>query len=478
MNKHIIKSATILFSALVFWLLLSNPLQAQRYHTLYWMQGIPQSNYANPAMQPLPNYYVGLPGISSVFGSFSNTGFAPKDLLKKDPRGSLYIDDQSLINSLKSSNHLISDFNIGIISFGFRAKGKNYFSFNINERVENQIGYPKDLFRIAIEGNDAYMQNGTTAQFGALGLNFNHFREFGIGYSRRLTENLTLGVRAKAIQGMGNVSFARSNLGLFTGQDNYQILLNADLLVNTSLPFTLAPLDDLDPETAFDLQEEEIINYALNTENPGFAADFGAQYVINDKIFLSASITDLGFINWNSNVENFALNGNFEFKGLDLNDIFMGNDEEADDDPFDGFLDSIIDLFDREETTLKYQNPLATKVFLSAAYGFTPMHKVALLGRGEFFNGELYPSFTLSYNFQPINRFGSTFSYSIIHGNYHNVGFGMHVNIYPLQIYLVTDNFFWAMQPHTFQNFNFQVGVNIAAGFGKKEDTSAPSMRW
>lgn len=478
MNKYKLKSATILFSALVFWLLLSNPLQAQRYHTLYWMQGIPQSNYSNPALQPLPNYYVGLPAISSVFGSFSNTGFAPKDLLKKDPRGSLYIDDQSLINSLKDINHLISDFNFGIISFGFRTKGKNYFSFNINERVENRMGYPKDLFRLAIDGNDAYMQNGTTAQFGALGLDFNHFREIGIGFSRKWTEDLTIGIRAKAIQGMANVSFAKSTLGFFTGQDNYQMLLNADLLINTSLPFTLAPLDDLDPDTAFDLAEEDIINYALNTGNPGFAIDLGAQYVIADKIFLAASVTDLGFINWNSNVENFALNGNFEFNGLDLNDIFMGNDEEADDDPFDGFLDSIIDLFDREETTLKYRNPLAPKVFVSAAYGFTHMHKVALLGRGEIINGELYPSFTVSYNFQPINRFGSTFSYSIIHGNYHNVGFGMHVNIYPLQIYVVTDNFFWAMQPHTFQNFNFQVGVNIAAGFGKKDDTSAPRFRW
>ncbi len=478
MKLYIAKPMKKLFPSLLFLLLISLQMQAQQYNTLYWMQGIPQSNYANPALQPIGNYYIGFPAASSVYGSFYNTGFAPKDLLKKDQQGSLYIDDQSLINSLKNNNHLISDFNFGIISFGFRTKGKNYFSFNINERVENRIGYPKDLFKIALEGNDAYMQSVTTAQFGALGLDFNHFREIGIGFSRSWTENLTIGIRAKALQGMANVSFAESSLGLFTGQDNYQMLLNANLLVNTSLPFTLAPLEDLDPDTAFDLDEEDMINYVLNTGNPGFAVDIGAQYVILDKIFLAASITDLGFISWNSNVENFTLNGDFEFKGLDLNDLFLGDDEEGDDDPFDGYLDSIINLFDRQETNLNYRNPLSTKVFLSAAYGFTPMHKIAVLGRGEIFNGQLFPSFTLSYNFQPINRFGSTFSYSIIHGNFHNIGFGMHINILPLQIYVVTDNLFWAMQPHTLQNFNIQVGVNITGGFTRKNDTSAPIFRW
>ncbi len=41
-------------------------------------------------------------------------------------------------------------------------------------------------------------------------------------------------------------------------------------------------------------------------------------------ITLSASITDLGFIRWKSNVTNVALSSKFDFSGIDMLDVING----------------------------------------------------------------------------------------------------------------------------------------------------------
>ncbi len=472
MANHTRSFLGIIFFGAIIALLSSTETKAQQYNTLYWMQGIPQSSYSNPALQPLPNYYVGFPGLSSVYTGLNNTGFAVKDVLRQNADGSLYIDDQYMLSQLKDRNYLVFDFSLDILGFGFRLKEDNYLSFNISERMDSRFGYSKDFFRLLIEGNDGFRQDGVTAQIGSPSLDITHFRELGVGFSKAWTDELTLGVRLKALQGLANINFEKTELSIFTGPDNYELLLNTQLLVNKSLPFTLSPLEDIGDKN-FGFKEEDLINYLSQATNLGVAVDLGATYQLNEEFTFAASIKDLGFINWKRDVENFRVNGEVEFNGLDFNEVF-GGDEETD---WNEVTDSIIDLFVLEETTRAYNLMMAPKFFLSAAYNLTPMHKFAILGRGELFAGNFYPSITASYNFQPVNRFGSTLSYSIIHGNYHNLGLGFHLNIWPVQLYVVADNYFTALQPQTFQNFNIHFGLNIAAGFNGKEPPE-PSYRW
>ncbi|TVQ10768.1 MAG: hypothetical protein EA361_13435 [Bacteroidetes bacterium] len=473
MKKHIHSYTGALLLAAAMIVLASGAAKAQQYHTIYWMQGIPQSSYSNPGLQPLPNYYVGFPGLSSVYSGFYNSGFAVKDLLRQNADGSLYIDDQNMLSKLKNRNYFIVDMNLDILSFGFRYKDINYLSFNISERVETRFGYSKDFMRLLIEGNDGFRQEGVAAQIGSPSFDVSHFREYGVGFSRKWTNELTAGVRAKVLQGMSNINFKKTDLSLFTGPDNYELLLNTNLLINKSFPFTLAPLEDIG-DNDFEFEEEDLRNYLTQTANMGFAVDLGAVYQLDERFTFAASIRDLGFINWKRDAENFRVQGEVEFKGFDFNEVF-GSDNDTD---FDETLDSIIDLFNLQETTSAYALMMAPKFFVSAAYNLTPMHRFALLGRGEVFAGGFYPSITASYNFQPINRFGSTLSYSIIHGNYHNLGLGFHVNIWPVQLYVVADNYFPALQPHTFQTFNIHFGLNIAAGFSSLKDGPKASFRW
>lgn len=443
------------------------------------MQGIPQSHYSNPGIQPLPGFYLGIPGVSSIYFGFNHSGFSPQDLIKRNPvTDKLYIDDQSMLNKLNKRNFLSLDYQHEILAFGFRSK-KDYFSFNITEKVGARMGYSRDLMRLLVDGNDYFLQQGIAqgedvpANLDGLTLDAIHYREFGFGYSRQWTDQLSAGVRAKALQGMGNVDFRRSNLSLITQPNNYELLLQANMLINTSLPIALQPIDSLG-NADFELEEEDLINYITSTSNMGFALDLGAHYKINDKFSVALSITDLGFINWKRDVENFGMKGEFEFQGIDFNDLF-GSDN---DNQFDQVLDSIQEIFDIEETMLAYRSLMPAKLFVSASFAPTRMHRFAVLGRAEYFAQTLHPSFGLSYNFQPLSWFGTSLSYSVINMNYNNVGFGFHLNLGPLQFYTVVDNFFGALRPHTVQTATVHFGLNIVARTRTKVDPTAPSFRW
>jgi hypothetical protein len=458
---------------LIFMIIMATHATAQENRTLYWMQGIPQSTYSNPAMQPLGDVYVGFPVLSSVYFGFTNTGFALKDVLKKDQNARLYIDEQSLLRRLSTNNYLISDYNHDLISFGFRTRQESFYHFNISDRIESYVGYPRDLLRLIIEGNDPVMGNPVTS-LNRLYTDFNHFREYGIGYSRKIDEQWTLGVKAKYLQGLANINFRRHNLELTTHPVNYHLLLQADMMINTSLPFNLAPIDSLG-SLNFDMGEYGYGKYATNFKNAGFAADLGAMYQINEQFTLAMSIKDLGFIRWRSGAENFTVAGMADFKGFRYNDF--NNEEENDNNLFKQIFDSILDLFDRQETANAYTLMMSPKIYASAAYAITPAHRFALLGKGDIYKGRLLPSVTASYNYQPIRRFGASLSWSMIYNNFSNMGLGFHTNLGPVQLYMVTDNLITSMRPHTAQNIYFQFGINIVT-FKRQKDLTAPSLRW
>ena len=62
-------------------------MQAQQDFILYHMPSIPQITQVDPASMPDSKLDIGLPIISSVYGSAFNTGFSMGDLFIKMPMG-------------------------------------------------------------------------------------------------------------------------------------------------------------------------------------------------------------------------------------------------------------------------------------------------------------------------------------------------------------------------------------------------------
>lgn len=439
----------------------------QHYNTIYWLQGIPQASYSNPALMPQARSYVGMPGLSSIYAGAGHSGFAVRDLLRKDALDNFYWDFDNMLGKLKDKNKFAMDAQIDILGFGFRAN-RSYLSFNITEKVMTRFSYPKDLMILLFKGNDQFRVDGRAGDFSGLGIGFAHYREFGMSYAREFGEKFTAGIRLKALQGMAGMEFERSNINLVTDPENFDLLVNADLLVNISSPITFIPFDSIG---SIDYSEIDHFNYITNTGNIGGAIDIGLTYKATNHLTLAFSAIDLGVLNWKTGTENFAMNGEFEFEGLDLAGIINNNNTAT-----DNLLDSIQDIFDIQESTRQFSTRLPAKFYLSAAYDLTPRHKIALLSKTELYLGTVYPSFTFSYNFKPIHAFSMALSYSVIHNNFQNIGAGFNLNLGPLQLYVVSNNVFGVVQPHTAQAANLHLGLNWVFGYRPKKEDAAPSI--
>jgi outer membrane protein OmpA-like peptidoglycan-associated protein len=449
---------------LFYFLLFTATSYAQQNFVLYNMPFIPQSVYANPAQIPASRINIGLPGISSFYTCFGNSGFKLDDLFKTTGGVTTYNVD-GLIGNLKTNNYITTSVHIDLLSFGFKVK-KNYFSFNLTEKADIWLRYPKAFLDFIWKGNGAFL--GTQQNFN-FGINATHYREWGFGYTRELTEKLTVGGRLKVLSGMENVWTAKSDVTFYTDPNDFSYKASSDILVNTSA------------DTA-GFNHFNASKYFLNFKNLGLGVDLGANYKLNDKFSFSASLIDLGYINWKSNTTNYQSKNPgaaFIYKGVGLS--ALGVDTVKFDKVMQKMTDSLSKTFDiTKNNHNSYKTYLPAQMYVGANYSLNEKNIAGLLLYGQILDKTFRPGITLSMSSRVGKVLTSSLSYSIFNRSYGNVGFGFSLNIGPVQLYMVSDNVLGMilfndyktkdgsgfMAPAYAKYLNIRTGLNITLGRG------------
>ncbi len=436
-------------------------------NTLYFMDRIPQTKYVNPAIMPACKWYIGFPGISNLQFKASNNGFTYNDLIHKGTgvrKDSLIIDINNLLDKIYDKNFFQADLNEEILSFGFLLKEDYYFNFFIANRTTARISYPKEMLDFIVKGNgNEYL--GKTASFEGLGLDVMNYNEYGFGYSQQVLENLSVGATIKILQGVTNVYTEKADITITTDSVDWKIDNQSNTIINVSAPMTVG----LDTAGYVDFNSIEfksndyVKDFVLN-KNFGVSLDFGAVYKFSERITLSASITDIGFINWKTNPHNFKSNAGYQYLGFDLTDY----DEEVGID-FESMYDSLFSLTNTKHSTDAYTTWLNPRVFLGGYYNFDDNFYFGALSQIRFFEKSVHPSLSLSANARFWKLWNASLSYSMMDRNYTNIGLGIAMRLTPFQLYLITDNVTCFFIPHKTTNVNLKFGINLT--FGCKEAT-------
>ncbi|MDT8308826.1 MAG: DUF5723 family protein [Bacteroidales bacterium] len=440
---------------------------SQTGQTMYNMPAIPQVTYSNPAFRPEAKGFFGMPGISFVGIDIGHTGFAMNDVIKQMDT-SFTIDVDNTLQKLGNTNFLYFEETYEPIAFGFRiAKEKGYLTFHIAQKSYMQFVYPKSLIQFPVLGNGDPEYLGKTADFSDLGVNASAYAEVAIGYQHSILENLSVGGRVKMLGGVFNVYTDNKALSLTTNEEDFALTANADVTVNYSSPVELFD-DSLAEEQNF--SPSDIPGYIK--KNMGVAFDFGVTYEFQETFLFSASVIDLGYINWKAKPNNYATKGSFTFTGFNLNDMIIDTLEF--DDIVDNMLDSIEDIFDIQESNNAYKQMLNPKIYIGAGMHISKNTFAGLLLRSEMYRGKYFPSATLSVN----QRFGRwlslSASYSAYRNSYFNIGGGFALKLGPYQLYLIADNIYGAFKPDFARNLNFQFGMNWL--IGHKPDKNEASL--
>ncbi|MCK4852643.1 MAG: hypothetical protein KAT31_00240 [Bacteroidales bacterium] len=475
----------VCFLAIMSW----TGVSAQYSNTYYYMYMVPQANQLNPAFQPDCKSYVGLPVVSPLRFEVESNSLRYKDIFTWDDNTGKFItfmhpdgDKQKFLNALEPVNVVRAGLASTLISVGWREE-EFFFTLDFSERIDESMSFSQDFAEFMINGN----KNQERFNFSDLANNINYYHELALGVSYNFDDEFQLGARAKLLLGIGNVSVRQSDINMKTSIDEWHI--KSDIFVDASLPYVDLPIDedgylDIDSlQSLGDLDQMDLIfgiptglpdlisptglSTVFGIKNPGFALDFGFNYRPVEKVIVSASVLDLGFIRWRNSVYNFHQKMDYTFEGVEFT-------LEDDWDPGEGLLDSLESVTKIKTTQNAYTSFLSGRVYLGGAYELTEKVRFAGLFRTRIQNYKFYNQFTISANYQPFNMLSGTLSYSIYGSSFMNLGLGLSVRGGPFNFYFITDQaptvYFW---PQEFSSLNFRLGFNLVFGCdpsgGKKD---------
>lgn len=487
MNKKFLVAASIFATAIT--------AQAQYLRTSYFMEGASTRVQMNPGLQPTRGY-LNLPLIGGFNVTANTNSLGINDIIDITKDGNDFLNNNTLYNSLQQDNRFNLNLNTNLLSFGW-IKGKNFWSVNAGLRMDIGAQINKDMFTMMrdINGFDIGEFAGSQKKYnmGNQSINMSAYAEVGLGLSRRITEKLTVGARAKVLLGLARTEVNINNFGIkldipkipntenMTQQElvdyakNYEFKpedwynkgygYKGEASVVTTLKGGGMTFDENGMINGFDLDAS-----SLGLAGTGFGIDLGASYNIFDNLTVSAAVLDLGLMKWKKSNTTMAIakaeagsNDIIDEEGYIVTNITPENYEQY----IGGDLLSLDRFaFEKDENAdYKSSTKLSTTVLLAAEYGLLNNKlSVGAVYSSRFVQPKTQTELTFLATLRPSNAFNAAISYSpILSGG---KSFGLALKLGP--IFAGTDYMYFGGNSKTINGF---IGLSLPLG-GKRKPFS------
>ena len=484
---------------------------AQFLRTSY-TQDVPYKMQMNPAMVPTRGY------VSPILGPLSATvqsnAFGSDQIMDMLDSKDNYFQSSDFLNNLESNNNLNMNFGIDPIAFGW-FKGKGFWSFNAGIRMEAGLTIPKSVFTMMNEMNGGGFEDNdfwkTARKWDLAGekVNIMMYGEVGVGYARKITDKLTVGVKGKFLLGMANLQFemntmkvetpavdidkintivANSNNLDWSNFKSYEDVKKAEEIVEMRKGIggsATVALNGTMKSSMGGLKWKKNDNGNINNmEMKGFgisgyglAVDLGATYQVLDNLLVTAAVTDLGFISWGkSNAQKIEINANQTYNlnygngTTDVTTLTLANYDQSKEHDLYDFAKKVssneivnFDMLEMKETEGEsYTTSLYSTIAIGAQYALLDNKLlVGALYTGHIAKPKTINELTLTGSYNLSSLLNLSLSYSMIQSL--GKSFGLGVKVGPL--YAGTDYMFLGGNTKC---ANALVGLSIPLGKGKK----------
>ena len=451
--------------------------QVRQPHSLYFMNTIPQVTQMNPAIQPRANVYVFMPFNVNID---LLSDLAAKNILQRQgDNWHTPVEDQYDYNKLwKSIGKKATMFNgaidADIIGFGFRL-GDGYISFGASQHVSANNALPSDLFKILENG----FPDKTRLDLSPLRSQSIGYMQLSFGYSHKINDRLTAGVNVKPLMGQAAYATKIQKFKLNSGLQQWEADVKGNIYSSAPVDVIMQEddtdkIDRIEAKDFDDYKAKDWIKYGAGFHNPGVAFDLGASYQIDERLTVSASLNNLGFISWKRDLNSVSFNGNYAFDGVYL-DVAHDNDNVLDD-----LLDELTDAVDYHVQNDRFKTPLAPVFHAGASYTVSRAISAGFLSRTVFWKNAVRQSFNLSVYLQPYSfmSFNAGITYQVKGNVYMGGGLMFHFGPLPLQFYILTDYapvYYSTIQigtdsdvkipfPERQKSITFRTGLNLVFG--------------
>jgi hypothetical protein len=480
----------ILINAAIIILIICPEIYSQNSRVIYFM-GVPQNHMLNPAIKPASLFYIGLPAVSGAYAGIGNNFIAVDDILvpglKSDKIFTFQDPDfnlSSLAGNLRNSNTITSEASLQLLGLGVPI-GKNYSIFlDVNDRIAAKTVFPKQLMDLYISGPAGFLNKAI--DISDIKITGQYYREYGLGFSGNVMKNLRIGAKFKLLSGMASLSFDSPHFSLNVNNDTSQTL-SVDASLDISGQETMSRIFEGSGSFGAFMSE-----YLLNPIiNKGIAFDFGAVYNLGKMFTVSASVIDLGYINWTSELKSYSSKGTFKLPGITLQDVV--NQNYSIDEMIGALKDSLKSNFPADDTPEPFRTNLPATILAGGSINLVKFFSLGILSESRIYAGNLKQSFIFSGNFYVGKVLSASMSYTIANSSYNNLGLGLAVKAGPAQIYLIADkiplswdkiyiedsgnNTYKGINvPSNLSMLSMQFGVNIVFGGTVNKKTDKPML--
>jgi hypothetical protein len=342
---------------------ISVTVSAQNNQVIYYMR-LPQNRLMNPAIKPSTRIYIGLPVLTGISAGLDNnfleigTLFTSGENISNWPPADFNL--EKFASSLNERNSLSVGGNFQLFGLSFMAgKDLNIF-LDVIDRVEFNSVIPRSILEMIINGPDSYANK--TLDLSDLTFRAQYFREYSMGFSRNFGEKFRAGARVKALFGMASMNFDNRSFLLDINNDlTATIDANASLNISGQSQINLLK-DDLSSGGSKSKFFTDFMK--VNTSNMGFGIDLGAVYDLNKVFSFSASITDLGYINWKDDLRSYESSDPVTFDVLSLKEVVENS--VTMDSLFNRIQNAVVDAFPENPDPAPFKTYLPTTISLGA----------------------------------------------------------------------------------------------------------------
>ena len=206
-------------------LLLASGVAAQN-PTAYFMEGTTFRSQFNPAFAPLRGY-VNIPGLGGI--DINASGNLAVDKLLYPRNGKLVplldeaVSTRQALSGLNADNLLGIDTRVNLIGFGaFTRNHKNFWSFDLNVRVNEDANLPYSLFEFIKLGKEGQIRN--------FGTSTDSYLEAAFSYSFPLMDDrLYIGIRGKFLAGLARAQVTYDRFDISLREDRWAVLTQGTL---------------------------------------------------------------------------------------------------------------------------------------------------------------------------------------------------------------------------------------------------------
>ena len=461
----------------------------QTSRSAYFLEGATYRHLLNPAFMG-ERGYVSMPGLGNLYiGARTTAGVG--DFIFKTSDGGLTtfmhesVGKKEFLNGLPNRVKLGEYLNEDILSIGFHAWG-GFNTFGISIKSDASINMPNDLFKFMKDASDSHYQ------LKGINMATTNYAEIAFGHAREINDNLSVGIKAKALVGLAKATMRIKQLDIVATEDKWQItpqgaevyVSGKGLIMPTKGEMKNYQEDDytldeegnrtttLKPGTddQFSYDDIDFDDDNIGPTGFGMAFDLGAVYKLNDDWTFSASILDLGFISWKNTVKG-SMSNSFEFNGF--TEIPLKEDDDNKGNSLDNQADKIVDQladmakFTKDGEGMKRTTALAATMHFGAQYTLPTYDrlKFGLLSTTRLQGRHTWTEARISANISPISWFEMSANYAL--SNFGSAA-GVMLNFNPrgFNFFIAADVPIGTFEPAYYAPINrAQANVNLGINF-------------